>query len=153
MNDASPSPRALERLKRQSTAQLLFKCARLVDERALAKIREATGHPIRRAHTALFPHLDLDGTRITVLAARLGVSKQAVAPLVDELCQWGMLEKISDPSDGRARLVRFVGGTAGIAAGLTVLASVETELAEQVGADHWSALHHALFALAQVLDQ
>ena len=68
---------------------------------------------IRPAHTALFPHIDLSGTRQTALARRMGVSKQAVGQLVSELEQMGALERVPDPSDGRARLVRFAAGEAG----------------------------------------
>ena len=58
--------------------QLLFKAARLVNERAIGEVRRRTKQPLRVGHTTLFPHVDVDGTRLTDLAARLGVSKQAV---------------------------------------------------------------------------
>ncbi|MEO2006862.1 MAG: hypothetical protein ABGY41_22515, partial [Candidatus Poribacteria bacterium] len=37
----------------------------------------------------LFPHIDFEGIRLTVLAARLGISKQAVGQLVGELQSMG----------------------------------------------------------------
>src|SRR5690348_16870172 len=81
----------LERRKHESTLQLLFKAARLLDEAALARVAEQRGGlRLRRSHTALFPHIDLAGTRITDLAERLGVSKQAVSQLVDDLEELGV---------------------------------------------------------------
>ena len=67
----------------------LFKAARLINEDAIARVRERTGEPVRVAHTALLPHVDLEGTRLTELARRMGVTKQAVGQLVDELEQMG----------------------------------------------------------------
>lgn len=146
---------ALEAAKRGSVAQKLFKAARLVDALALARIREATGVDIRPAHTRLFPHIDLEGTRQTVIAQRVGISKQAVGPLVDELVQAGMLERVPDPADGRAKLVRFASrdGELGLFHGLRMLGMLETELAQQVGSDAWDALDRGLDALLTHLER
>src|SRR5688572_1477271 len=87
----------LEARKHESTLQLLFKASRLLDESALARVAARTGGPrLRRSHTGLFPHIDLQGTRITDLAERLGVTKQAVSQLVDDLEQLGILARTSD---------------------------------------------------------
>lgn len=137
--------------KRASVGQLLFRCARRVNERAIERVREATGQPVRTAHTLLFPHIDLAGTRQTELARRLGVTKQAVGVLVDELVAMGALERVPDPADGRARLVRFAGGEGALLHGLGVLAGVERELAEEIGPERWAALHDALVALDRAL--
>jgi len=141
---------AVEQAKARSTAQIMMRCARLIDEVALGRLRAQTGHPWRPAHTGLFPHIELDGSRITDIARRAGVSKQAVAPLVAELVEWGVLERVPDPSDGRARLVRFTidaDGTHAIVQGLAVLGALEAELADGIGAPMWTALHAALTAL------
>ena len=63
--------------KAASTLQLLFKAARLVDEEALRRIAAIPGRPsLRRSHTALLPHIDLDGTR----GPRQQVQPSAVGP-------------------------------------------------------------------------
>ena len=144
---------ALEARKRASTAQLLFKCARIVNERAIARLRSETGLPVRVAHTLLFPHVDFEGVRLTELAEKLGVSKQAVGQLVDELEQMGALERVSDPRDGRAKLIRFSSrGREGIFQGLGVLAEIERELESALGAKRFAELHRALLELADHLE-
>src|SRR5947207_6324769 len=91
-----------------ATLQLLFKAARLANERALARLAaDPARPPVRAAHTALFPHLDFDGIRLTDLAARVGVTKQAIGPLIDDLAALGMVERIGDPADKRAKRIRF----------------------------------------------
>ncbi|HCH65240.1 MAG: MarR family transcriptional regulator [Deltaproteobacteria bacterium] len=145
---------AIEAAKAASTAQLLFRCARLLDERALARLRTETGLPIRPAHTRLFPHIDLEGTRPTEVARRMGISKQAVGSLIAELEQMGVVERISDPGDRRARLVRF--GTSSDGAhvlldGLRMLGCIEADLAAALGPDRWHALHALLTDLLPLM--
>jgi DNA-binding MarR family transcriptional regulator len=138
----------LEREKALSTVQLLFKAARLLNERAIDRIRERTKRPVRLAHTTLLPHVDLEGTRLTDLAKRLGVSKQAAAQLVDELEEMGMLERVADPSDARAKLVRFSKkGQQGLLEGLGVLKEIEAEVRHLVGPDKMHVFRDVLGAI------
>ena len=144
----------LERAKAQSVAQLLFKCARLLNEQAVARIEVPEGAPrLRPAHTSLFPHIDLEGTRLTVLARRLGISKQAVGQLVDELEAMGALKRIPDPSDGRAKLICFSNDPGvSLMDGLRGLRAFEAELGEAIGEGRMAALHDGLTALLVELE-
>ena len=138
----------LETKKRESMLQVLFKCSRLLNEYAIGLMRERTGYPVRAAHTTLFPHIDLAGTRLTVLADRLGVSKQAVGQLVNELEDIGMLERRPDPSDGRARLVCFSeDGKKGLFQGLALLKELEGQVEKHIGTSHMDGLRAGLDAV------
>lgn len=138
----------LEAAKRASSAQLIIRCARLLNERGLARAAERFGVPLRASHLSVFPHLDLDGTRQTELARRMGVSKQAVHQLVSELEGFGVLSREPDPSDGRALLVRFTPqGARSLLDGMAVLGELDVELAERIGPRRARALHEALTAL------
>lgn len=151
----STSDRELAAAKAASVAQLLFKAARLLNERAVARARTPPGAPrLRPAHTGLFPHIDLAGTRLTELARRLGISKQAVGQLVDELEQMGAIERVPDPADGRAKLIRFSRRPGrSLLDGLRHLQTIEAELAEELGAERMRALHEGLTALLAVLER
>ena len=144
----------LESAKRASVAQLLFKCARLVNERALARVRERRGVEIRAAHTTLFPHIDVTrGSRLTDLAQVLGVSKQAVGQLVDELCEMGVLERRPDLDDGRAKRVCYTdSGRQGLFEGLAILREEEQAMEQTLGADRFQQLHQMLMALEVMLE-
>ena len=137
----------------RSTLELLFRAARLVNERAVASARRDGAKDLRLAHTQLFPHITFDGVRITTIAKRLEVSKQAIGPLVDELVDEGLVERIPDPSDARAKLVRWTprGGEA-LRHGLGVLARLEDELARRVGRARMDALGDTLERLIAAVD-
>ncbi len=146
-------PDELEAVKRASVAQLLIRCGRLVNEQGLERAREQFGVPIRASHTSLFPHLDLEGTRLTALARRMGVSKQAASQLVVELETMGVLMRVPDPADGRAKLIRFTQeGQRSLMAGLAVLQRIDGELEERIGTRRMRALHSGLLALLDTLE-
>lgn len=164
MDDHTPTPptaeapplEAIEAAKQRSTLQLLFRTARMANTESITRVRSGWGVPLREAHTALFPHIDFEGTRQTTIAAALGVSKQAVGPRIDELEAWGIVERVPDPSDGRARLVRFsTRGRLAMMAGLEHLMRFEAELAAEVdaalGDGAWAALRRGVIALDDVL--
>jgi DNA-binding MarR family transcriptional regulator len=140
----------LEQEKHGSTLQLLFKAARLLDEQATQRAARQQGAPLRRSHMSLLPHIDLDGTRITDLAERLGVSKQAASQLVDDLEGFGVVERVADADDARARRVVFTKrGRAGFFEGLALLREMEQELAAAVGAQRMRQLRAALLAILE----
>ena len=138
-----------------ATLQLLFKAARLANEQALARVAASApaGPRVRPAHTALFPHLGFEGIRLTDLAAKVGVTKQAVGQLVDDLAALGMVERVSDPDDSRAKRIRFSRrGHAALMHGLGVLRAIQDGLAAAVGARRMRELHETLKLVIAALD-
>ncbi len=149
-------PVELEAQKRASVGQLLLKAARLLDERAVARIASRTtrGPKLRTAHTRLLPHIALEGTRLVDLAKKIGVTKQAISQTVGEMVEMGVVELAPDPEDARAKLVRFTPrGLQGISHGLAVLAEIEGELAARVGKKRMSELRETLAAIVDALEQ
>jgi DNA-binding MarR family transcriptional regulator len=143
----------IEAAKRVSAGQLLLKAARLLNERAIARVRAEANPDFRTPHTALLPHIDFAGTRLTELAARVGTSKQAVGELVGELEAMGLVSRAVDPADARARLVRFTArGRRALLHGLSVLAEIEDELAVDLGRKTIDRLRADLGKLIEVLE-
>ena len=143
----------LEEAKRASTGQLLLRCARLFNEHALRTAPAGEGPRPRPAHMALFPHIALQGTRPSHLAAKLGISKQAVGQLVDDLEAMGTVARIPDPDDGRARRVVFTDrGRAGMLAGIGHLDAVSRDVAQVIGEEPMEALHRSLVLLLDHLE-
>lgn len=77
-------------------------------------VREVLGAVHRRGHRevteallALLRTLELDGSRLTEVAAAARVTKQSMRALVDRAEAMGLVERAPDPSDGRARVILF----------------------------------------------
>lgn len=74
--------------------------------RGVVGVAHAAGFTdIREAHNTVFGLVPADGIRLTDLAARAGVSKQAMSELVNDLVEKGYFSKEPDPTDGRAKLI------------------------------------------------
>ena len=138
----------------RSVLERLFRVARKLDERALERLATRPGRPrLRRAHTALLPHLSREGIRVSALAARLAVTKKAVSQLLDDLEAFGAVERVPDPDDARARLVRLTRrGHEGLLDGLEVLAEEEAALRRAVGDEVVDALDAALRRVEREVD-
>ncbi len=100
------------------------------------------------ARSAFGPVLrGLRGRQITLsaLARDLGITKQAVARVIDDMRAAGLVEQLPDPTDGRARLLALTGrGQAMVAAAIEIGTTYETFLAADLGADPAKALREGL---------
>ena len=136
---------AIAALRQGNIGRLFQRAARAYSDLALIKLR-AYGHKgLTLFHTALISNLDLEGTRITTLAERAGVSKQAMGQLVADLEQRGYIERTSDPSDGRASLVKFTEqGWELLQDAYRVKQAIEAEYAEVLGEDGMNTLWELL---------
>jgi DNA-binding MarR family transcriptional regulator len=77
-------------------------------EARVLELMSAGGHAETRiAHVSLTRNLDVEGTRLTELARRASMSKQAMGELVDQCAELGLVDRIADPGDRRARIVTF----------------------------------------------
>jgi DNA-binding MarR family transcriptional regulator len=90
---------------------------------------------IRAAHSlGVFRVIDPEGTRPTELARRAGVTPQATAEFVRYLEERGYVERVPDPTDGRARLVKLTPkGKRAAAAARDAFAAIESRWQEQLG--------------------
>lgn len=146
----------LEAAKQASVGQLLIKAARLFNEEGIRRVRERFPAYARfgLSHLAIMPHLDLAGTRTTELAKRMDVTKQAVAQLVDDLVDAGWVERVPDPADKRAKLVRFTSaGRGSLLDGLSVLGDIEAEVRRAIGDEPTERLRLTLLDIIRLLDR
>lgn len=83
----------------------------LADRHVAAALQEhlvAAGfHDHRLVHHTVMAHVTYEGLRLTELAVRAGVTKQAMSELVTDLVKLGYLQTKPDPADGRAKLITF----------------------------------------------
>jgi DNA-binding MarR family transcriptional regulator len=127
--------------------RLLGHAMRRFDERVLSLMAHnievplalsnlAARSQVSAAHVHITRHLSLNGSRLTELAQRAGMSKQAMGDLVDQCEAWGLVSRAPDSHDGRARLVRFTPtGLAWLQAFKEAVAQAEAEFRADVGSE------------------
>jgi DNA-binding MarR family transcriptional regulator len=86
------------------------------------------------AHIHITRHLTPEGARLTDLAQRASMTKQAMGTLVNQCEAWGMVSREHDPADARARRVVFTAiGLAWLGAYAQAVAQAEAEVRQAVG--------------------
>ena len=102
----------------------------------LALSNLAARDQVGAAHIHITRHLAIGGSRLTDLALSAGMSKQAMADLVDQCDAWGLVRREADPFDKRARRVVFTeSGLLWLEAFRRAVAQAEEEFRQAVGDD------------------
>ena len=108
---------------------------------------------LKKVHLDLFAYIDPDGTSITEIARRKGVTKQSISKTVQELLQMGFLQTRENPEDSRSKLVSFnLDHGSAMLRGFAVLDEIDQELAQQMGADAYQALLSSMQSVMQSLE-
>lgn len=106
------------------------------------------GYPQKPKHSAVFAQIDPEGTRLTQLAARAGMSPQAMGELVDELEALDYVVRRPDPSDRRAKLIALTPrGQECVAAGRQTIDGIEQRITDILGAEGRRTLRRLLLKL------
>jgi DNA-binding MarR family transcriptional regulator len=135
------------------TSLLMFIAARSASTRIFEVIKASGFDDLTLAQSRLLMGVDPDGTRLNVLAARAQVAKQTATALVDKLERAGYVERVPDPADGRARLVRLTSRALEVIPFARAEEDrIEAEWTEYLGAAPMAGLRDALEALREVTD-
>jgi DNA-binding MarR family transcriptional regulator len=106
----------------------------------------AAGYPgLRPSHGCVFRYLDVDGSRLSELAEKSGMTKQAFGEHVANVEALGYVVRVPDPEDGRAKLiVPTPRGREALLLGREVFAEIEREWAATLGVERVAALRETL---------
>ena len=139
--------------RKKIIGRLLTRTSRGYQERVVKKIRERSGVHYKLGDNAVMIHLETKGNRISELARRSGLTKQALSQLVADLEKRGLVEKKKDPRDGRAFLVTFTeAGLALLEIGVQVVEDEDEAIVGVLGEERALALRASLLELAEFLD-
>lgn len=122
----------------------------IIDE-FLDELKDTEFSDIRLAHGCVFRHMKERGLRLTEIAERGNMTKQSAGEVVDDLVARGYVERIPDPDDRRAKIVRLTErGEAAQVYGFQLLAEIEKRWGERYGAERIASLRATLEEIAAV---
>jgi DNA-binding MarR family transcriptional regulator len=91
---------------------------------------------VSAAHVHITRHLPLTGARLSELARSAGMSKQAMGDLVQQCESWGLVMRVPDARDGRARRIEFTDtGRAWVRAFQLAVGQAQREFEQEVGSE------------------
>ena len=131
---------------------LLRDPALAINELVSERLAERGFADFRPAHGTIGQHIRDHGSRVTELAQLAQVSKPTVVYLVNDLERLGYVERVPDPDDGRAKLIRLTerGARAQEAARETV-AQIEHDWSLVLGRRDFATLRELLRCLHDAL--
>ena len=139
IHDWRPLPPLLEEVKEIAVAELH------------RRLGEAGHAAIRPAHGCVFRFIDREGSRLTELAERSGHSKQAVGEVVADLEVLDYVERVPDPADRRAKIIRLTElGWEAQREALEIFADIERRWASAVGDERLRELRETTEAILAV---
>jgi DNA-binding MarR family transcriptional regulator len=142
-----------DRGQRQELGILLFVANRALEQRAFDAVVAAGITDITLAQARVAARIGANGTRVSDLAGQARVTKQSAAFLVEQLEAAGYVERVPDPSDGRARLVRLTTRAQRVAqAADAEVQRVLAEWADHVGEERLQQMHETLRDLREITD-
>ncbi|BCB84985.1 MarR family winged helix-turn-helix transcriptional regulator [Phytohabitans suffuscus] len=126
---------------------------RAMESRVFQALAAAGFDDFTPAQARVFQRIGPEGSRLTDLAEQAQITKQSAGFLVDQLERAGYVERVPDPTDARARLVRVAErGAKAIPLAAAVVAEVEAEWARHLGERRMSQLRGILTQLREITD-
>jgi len=120
----------------------------------LGRLHERGFGEVRGAHFSLFQFPGPHGVRPGELAQRVGLTKQALNPLLNDLELWGYLRREVDPTDQRGRVLWLTArGLDLVATCKDVLTAIEAEIADRIGMDAFEQFRALLSSVEAGLQQ
>lgn len=124
----------MEPVTQRPLVALLQDVQRALQDELHARLRDLGWPEIRPSHGCVFGGMTPEGARLTDLAERARLTKQSVGEIVSNLEELGYVERIPDPDDKRAKLVRLTPqGEAVQKAARETFAEIEAAWGERIG--------------------
>jgi DNA-binding MarR family transcriptional regulator len=135
-----------------SLGNLLRDPALAINEIVSERLAEMGYEGFRTAHGTIGQHIADRGSRVTELAQLAQVSKPTVVYLVNDLERLGYVERVPDPADGRAKLVRMTERGAEVQrAGTEIVRQIERDWSTLLGESDFTVLRDQLQRLHDAL--
>ncbi|MFD6163034.1 MarR family winged helix-turn-helix transcriptional regulator [Nocardia sp. NPDC060256] len=136
-----------------NVATLMFIAYRSIENRVFAALAEGGFGEVTVAQGRLLARIGPQGNRLTDLAEQSQITKQTAGFLVDQLERAGYVERIADPTDGRARLVRLAErGIRCVQIANAEAGRVELEWENHLGARQIAQLRTIMARLREIAD-
>jgi DNA-binding MarR family transcriptional regulator len=144
---------ALRAWRDQTLYRLLLRASRAETTATLQRVQAAGYDDVSLVDTNLLANLDTEGTIISSLARRAGVTRQAASQQVAALERRGYVERRSSADDGRAAVIHQTKrGRALLDDALDIVAELEADYEVLLGPTRVASLKKLLVALLDHVD-
>ncbi len=147
------APGELRRLRNSKLYRALARTLRVYNKMLIAALHARGFEDFSPAFPQILSNLDTEGTRVGVLAARAGVTRQGAGQLLADIERCGYVERSRAADDARAIVVRFTPRGRRLLSNIFELVlETEAKFAELVGKREFDQLRATLERLANAID-
>src|ERR1700681_1642088 len=144
---------ALRAWRDQTLYRLLLRASRAQTTTPLERTHQRGYTAISLSDTNLLANLDTEGTTISALARRAGVTRQAASQQVATLERTGYVARHTSDTDGRAAVIHQTAlGRALLDDALNIVEALESEYAEILDSTRFNRLKKLLSSLLNEID-
>lgn len=145
-------PKKLEYLYRTNAARLLDNVSEDYHRRLRDRLLAQGYQGLKLSFSTVMSNMTFTGTRLVDIAEKIGMTKQAVGQIANEIEQLGYIERIPDPHDGRAKNLVFTElGKRLLQDSISGVEEVEKQYAELIGDEKAQQLQALLKELNEKL--
>lgn len=145
--------RALRQYRNSRLYRSLTRTLRVYNRRLIAGLHARGFTDFAPAFPPLLSNLDTGGTRIGVLAARAGVTRQAAGQLLRDIERCGYVVRRAAADDARATMVHFTPhGRRLLATVLELVNEIEGEFERALEPGHFERVREGLLDIADRID-
>lgn len=146
------SPAELPILDRKPMIAIVDRLLRLLARDMLREAHDRGHTQIRPAHDPVFATLPSEGARASDMAIRAGITKQSMGEAIRDMVGLGLLEMQEDPSDRRAKLVKFTDAGMEVAHdGKRHMYELEQQWIEKFGKDNYETAREVLEGIVDMM--
>jgi DNA-binding MarR family transcriptional regulator len=132
-------------------SHLLLDAFRSLDREIATALEDRGAGELRPSQAVALLQVERTGTRLSELAQRAGITKQAMMQLVDDLQGMGCVRRVPDPQDSRAKIVRLTArGLRLRASARKAIQAVESRIRRRLGGRRYEGLRGLLVELKEV---
>ena len=131
---------------------IVDKTSRMLREDMITTMRSRGYEWAQPAHNTLFATLPAEGARAADMAERAGITRQSMGEVIRDLASRGVVEMVPDPTDGRAKIVRFTeAGLAMAREGFAHIVDLDAQLRETFGDADYETCRRVLAGIMALL--
>jgi DNA-binding MarR family transcriptional regulator len=143
---------SIKKERRHNLRQVLWRAHRTLNRKILKRLKERGYTDIKPIHILLFSTIDLEGTRITELADRAGITVQGMGQIVNSLEELGYVQRTVDETDNRVRIVTLTDtGWELILVSFENLQQIEDDCEDAIGSREFKSMKKGLDKIAEAL--
>ena len=133
--------------------QCLLRASRCVNVIIVDSLHQRGFTSLRSTHTALLSNLDLEGSSLTLVSQRAGITKQAMGRLADELVKLKYVTRTLNNNDKRSVIIKFTpAGLELMSYSFRIMEELESRCAHRLGANRFKKFITSLQEITKELE-